>query len=160
MPRGMDGDGRRGESPVAAAYNARMRAVITLRLPALACAALMGAGRPPQAGSPVRAPDFTVMLGGIRGGVRQADGFVIDRPRIPAARSRALEFRGVHVVVGDIGMERSKGDTLVLQGVLGMNLLLPSVSGLGRGDITDVAAAPFKRVWIDGPRHTLSLDLP
>ncbi|MHC4129259.1 MAG: aspartyl protease family protein [Planctomycetota bacterium] len=112
------------------------------------------------AGNPVRAPDFTVMLGGIGGDIKRADGFVIERLRIQAARSRALEFHRVHVVVRDVGIELPGEDRFVLQGVLGMNLLLPSASGLSQGNITDVAKAPFKRIWIDGPRHTLSLDLP
>ncbi|MHC4217459.1 MAG: aspartyl protease family protein [Planctomycetota bacterium] len=112
------------------------------------------------AGTPTREPDFTVVLSGIRGESRPALGFVLERVRIPAASKRTLEFQGVHVIVGDVGIELPDGDRFVLQGVLGMNLLLPSVTGLGRGDITSERAAPFRRVWIDGPRHTLSLDLP
>ena len=100
------------------------------------------------------------MLSGIRGEARPAAGFVLDRLRIPAAKKRTLEFHRVHVVVGDVSVELPSGDTFVLPGVLGMNLLLPSASGLGQGDITAVAKGPFKRIWIDGPRHTLSLDLP
>jgi hypothetical protein len=112
------------------------------------------------AGKPVRAPDFTVMLGGIGGDIQRADGFVIERLRIGAARSRTLEFHRAHVIVRDVGIELPDGKKFVLQGVLGMNLLLPSASGLGQGDLSGLREAPFKRIWIDGPRHTLSLDLP
>jgi hypothetical protein len=112
------------------------------------------------AGKPVRAPDFTVMLGGIGGGVQRADGFVIERLRVQAARSRTLEFHGAHVVVRDVGIELPDGKKFVLQGVLGMNLLLPSASGLGQGDLSGLREAPFRRIWVDGPRHMLSLDLP
>jgi hypothetical protein len=113
-----------------------------------------------EAGKPVRAPDFTVMLGGIGGGLQRADGFIIERLKIKAARSRTLEFHRAHVVVRDVGIELPDGQMFVLQGVLGMNLLLPSASGLGEGDLSGLREAPFRRIWIDGPRHTLSLDLP
>ena len=92
--------------------------------------------------------------------IQHARGFVIERLRIQAAKSRTLEFHGVHVVVRDVGIELPDGKKFVLPGVLGMNLLLPSASGLSQGDIAGVAEAPFQRIWIDGPRHTLSLDLP
>jgi hypothetical protein len=112
------------------------------------------------AGNPVRAPDFTAMLGGIGGDVKPLPGFVLARVRLEASKKRALEFRGAHVVVRDVGIELPDGKRFVLQGVLGMNLLLPSASGLSTGEVSAVARAPFRRVWIDGPRHTLSLDLP
>jgi hypothetical protein len=100
------------------------------------------------------------MLGGIGGDIQRADGFVIERLRVQAARSRTLEFHRAHVVVRDVGIELPDGKKFVLQGVLGMNLLLPSASGLGQGDLSGLCGAPFKRIWVDGPRHTLSLDLP
>jgi hypothetical protein len=112
------------------------------------------------AGKPARAPDFTVMLGGIGGDIQRADGFIIERLKIKAARSRTLEFHRAHVVVRDVGIELPDGKMFVLQGVLGMNLLLPSASGLGQGDLSGLREAPFRRIWVDGPRHTLSLDLP
>ncbi|MHC4825260.1 MAG: aspartyl protease family protein [Planctomycetota bacterium] len=113
-----------------------------------------------EAGKPVRAPDFTVMLGGIGGDLQRADGFIIERLKIKAAKARTLEFHRAHVVVRDVGIELPDGQRFVLQGVLGMNLLLPSASGLGQGDLSGVREAPFQRIWVDGPRHTLSLDLP
>jgi hypothetical protein len=112
------------------------------------------------AGKPARPPDFTVMLGGIGGDIQRAEGFIIERLRIQGAKARALEFHRAHVVVRDIGIELPGGETFVLQGVLGMNLLLPSASGLGQGDLSGLCEAPFQRIWVDGPRHTLSLDLP
>jgi hypothetical protein len=113
-----------------------------------------------DAGNPVGPPDFTVVVGGIGGDVKPAPGYVLDRVRVGALRKRSLEFHGVHVVVRDVGIELPDGKRFVLHGVLGMNLLLPSASGLSSGDVTAVAPAPFRRVWIDGPRHMLSLDLP
>ncbi|MHC5014378.1 MAG: hypothetical protein ACYTGY_14160 [Planctomycetota bacterium] len=100
------------------------------------------------------------MLGGIGGDLQRADGFIIERLKIKAAKARTLEFHRAHVVVRDVGIELPDGQRFVLQGVLGMNLLLPSASGLGQGDLSGVREAPFQRIWVDGPRHTLSLDLP
>ena len=111
------------------------------------------------AGQPVRGPDFTLMLGGVAGQIRPAPGFVIDRLRVPTKRGRVLEYHRVRVVVGDVAIERPDGTTFVLDGIFGMNLLLASASGMTTGLPTDIANAPFSRVWIDGPRGELSLEL-
>lgn len=114
-------------------------------------------------GLPAREPDFTLPLGGIGGGggVKSAPGYVIDslkvKTRVPSGKT--LEFRGVHVVVRDISTTLDDGREITLDGVLGMNLLLPSASGLASGKPEKMSDGPFDRVWIDGVRNTLSLTL-
>jgi len=109
------------------------------------------------AGQPTRPPDFELPLGGVGGAVRTDPGFIVDRIVIAAKSRRFVEFRRVHVVVRDVTIER-KGVRTTLDGILGMNLLLPSASGLADGMPTAVADAPFARIWIDGPRRRLALE--
>ena len=112
-------------------------------------------------GTPARAADFTVPLGGIGGegdGVKPADGYIIDSITIKARDGKTLEFRNVHIVVKDVGTKLDDGREVILDGVLGMNLLLPSASGLGKGLPTKIDDGPFERIWIDGPRAMVILE--
>jgi len=109
------------------------------------------------AGQPTRPPDFSLVMGGIRGSLIEDAGFIVDRLRVPADRGRTLEFRNVRVLVRDIGIQLGPDRVVVLDGVFGMNLLLPSATGLVDGAPDEVADSAFKRIWIDGRRRTLSL---
>ena len=111
-------------------------------------------------GNPVRPPDFSIQLGGAGGKMTNAPGFRIDRLRIPTARGRTIEYRDVHVLVHDVGVTLDNGERVVLDGIFGTNLLLPTVSlGGGLGLPTGSAAGPYEHIWIDGPRGRLLLDL-
>jgi len=112
-------------------------------------------------GTPARPPDFTLPLGGVGGGgtVRSAPGYVIDGLRIKARNDRLLELRRVHIIVRDISTTLDDGRTITLDGVLGMNLLLPSASGVTDGVPDKLSDGPFDRIWIDGGRNTLGLTL-
>jgi hypothetical protein len=111
-----------------------------------------------EAGQPARKPDFTLALGGIGGGIKEEAGYIVDRLRVPADQERSLEYRRVRVVVRDISVQKSPGHSVTLDGVFGMNLLLPTASGLSKGVPDDVADSPFKRIWIDGRRRTLAVE--
>ena len=109
------------------------------------------------AGQPTRPPDFSLVMGGIRGSLKEDAGFIVDRLRVPADHERTLEFRNVRVLVRDIGIQLGADRIVVLDGVFGMNLLLPSATGLADGVPDEVADSPFKRIWIDGRRRNLAL---
>ena len=106
-----------------------------------------------------RQPDFSLPLGGIGGAVQQAPGYRIERLRIPAADGRIIEYRGAYVIVHDVSTELDNGEHVTLDGIFGTNLLLPTVAGLSFGFPTNVAAGPFRRIWIDGPRRRMLLEL-
>lgn len=108
-------------------------------------------------GKLTRQPDFSLPLGGIGGQITPAPGFRIDVLRIKAADGRIIEYHNAHVLIKDVSTKQDSGETVTLDGVLGMNLLLPTVSGLGMGLPSDVADGPFQCIWIDGPRARLLL---
>lgn len=111
-------------------------------------------------GTPAREADFSLPLGGIGDAgeaPKASPGYVIDRLVINAQRGQAIEFRNVPVVIRDVGFRDAAGKEVILDGVFGMNLLLPAVSGMGAGRPGAIQPSPFSRVWIDGPRGTLGL---
>jgi hypothetical protein len=112
-------------------------------------------------GTPARAADFTLPLGGVGGDghSKNTPGYIIDGLRIKARHDRTLEFRRVHVVVRDITTTLDDGRSVTLDGVFGMNLLLPSASGVSDGQPDRTSDGPFEHIWIDGPRNTLGLTL-
>jgi hypothetical protein len=114
-------------------------------------------------GTPARPADFTLPLGGIAGTAKATPGYIIDGLRIKlrgtGRNARTLEFRRVHVVIRDITATLDSGRSITLDGVLGMNLLLPSASGVSDGEPDVIGEGPFERVWIDGPRNALHLEL-
>jgi hypothetical protein len=111
-------------------------------------------------GRPTREPDFRLPLGGVGGAIELDPGFVIDRLEVPARSKRRLVFRDAHVVVRDVSIVLDDGRHVTLAGVFGLNLLLPSASGLASGMPTAVSPPPFERIWIDGPRRRMVLERP
>ena len=110
-------------------------------------------------GAPTRPADFTLPLGGVGGDVKPTDGYVVDGLKVKTKDGHeTLEFRNVCVAVKDVSVVFEDGQTIVLDGVFGMNLLLPSGSGLSVGLPTRTFDGAFERVWIDGPKRTLLLD--
>ncbi|MCP3904394.1 MAG: hypothetical protein GY715_12260 [Planctomycetes bacterium] len=109
-------------------------------------------------GRPTREPDFRLPLGGVAGGIEQDPGFVIERLEIAAQGRTRLVFRDAHVVVRDVSVTLDDERTVTLDGILGLNLLLPSATGLATGMPTAVSPPPFSRLWIDGPRRRLVLE--
>ncbi len=110
-----------------------------------------------RGGRPSRKPSFTVPVGGISGGNDALPGFTVDRIEIAAEDGVVIVFDHPAVVVHDVTTVADDGTARTLDGVLGMNLLLPSGSGIGPLGVTTEHAAPFTRVVIDGPRSRLGL---
>jgi len=100
-------------------------------------------------GAPSRRPEFTLPIGGIAGGHQSLPGFRLDRLELAASGDRTLVFPHPAVVVHDISTVRADGTTVTLDGVLGMNLLLPSGTGMTLLGASEQLPAPFERVVID-----------
>jgi hypothetical protein len=102
---------------------------------------LVGAG-----GKPIRRPDISLPVGGIGGSHRDLPGWRIDRIELDTEDDRVVVLDGPTVLVHDVATTRDDGTRVVLDGILGMNVLLG-----GPGD------APFRRVVIDVDRERLGL---
>lgn len=108
-------------------------------------------------GRPARQPDFTLPVGGISGAEQPLPGFRLDRLEIPAERDTVLVIAAASVVVHDVTTTRDDGTTIVLDGVLGMNLFLaagsdPELLGFAREH-----KPAFTRIVIDAGRGRLGL---
>jgi hypothetical protein len=108
-------------------------------------------------GRPSRRTDFTLPVGGVGGGHRSLPGFRLDRLVLTASDGRRLVFPEPAVVVHDVSTVRADGTKVTLDGVLGMNLLLPSGSGMTMLGAREQSAGPFDRVVIDVPNERLGL---
>ncbi|MCK4873533.1 MAG: hypothetical protein KAS72_12475 [Phycisphaerales bacterium] len=109
-------------------------------------------------GSPRVEPIFTLPLSGVSGQTAIAPGYVIDELRIPTRDRTILIFRNAHVVVLDIAATLDDGSTVILDGIFGVNLLLPSVS-MPISLTSEIGAGPFDHIYIDGKRCLLGLDV-
>ena len=119
-------------------------------------------------GQPVRSPDFHLPLGGVSGKQINAPGFRIESLEVTTASGRVLRYQNVPVVVHDISTKLDNGQTITLDGLFGLNLLLPGTQGASGliGALTGNASSGgsqgdgpvFEAAWIDGPRGRLLLD--
>ncbi len=110
-------------------------------------------------GTPVRPPDFTLPVGGVGGGHQNLPGFRLDQLTIATTDGRTLVFPQPAVVVHDVSTTTADGETVTLDGILGMNLLLPSGSGMTVLGASRQLPGPFERVVIDVPGKRLGLTL-
>ena len=110
-------------------------------------------------GSPTRHPEFTLPVGGVGGGSSNLPGFHLDRVTLAADDGRRVVFEHAAVVVHDISAVRTDGTRITLDGVLGMNLLLPSGNGITMLGVATEVPAPFTRVVLDVARARLGLAL-
>jgi len=69
-----------------------------------------------------------------------------------------LEFQNVTVLIQDITNTQPDGSQFALDGLIGNNLLLPSVKNLQAGGGGEFVPAPFRRVFIDGFRAELGVE--
>jgi predicted aspartyl protease len=109
--------------------------------------------------NPIAKPEFTLPLGGASGEVKPANGYIIDSIKIAAKGGKTIEFRQARVVVQDVGIKLVDGTERILDGVLGMNFLLPSGADFGKGMPAKTDDGAFEMIWIDGPRAALLLEL-
>lgn len=111
------------------------------------------------AGKPTTRPSFSLPVGGIGGGHRNLPGFRLDRLTLDTTDGRTLVFEHPAVVVHDITTKDADGTTVTLDGVLGMNLLLPSGEGISMLGITTQLPPPFARVVIDTKGERLGVKM-
>jgi hypothetical protein len=110
-------------------------------------------------GKPLRRQAFTLPIGGIGGGHASLPGFRLDRLSLTSEDGRTLVFPDAAVVVHDISAVRADGKKVTLDGVLGMNLLLPSGSGMTMLGPKEQLPAAFERVVLDVANERLGLAL-
>jgi hypothetical protein len=72
--------------------------------------------------------------------------------------NHVLEYRDVTVLIQDVKATQPDGSQFALDGLIGNNLLLPSLKDLRVDGSGEWVAAPFKRVFIDGYRAELGLE--
>ncbi len=111
------------------------------------------------AGTPSRRPAFTLPVGGVGGGHSNLPGFRLDRLALETTEGRRLVFPDAAVVVHDVSTKRPDGTTLTLDGILGMNLLLPSGTGMTMLGAAEQLPSPFARVVVDVAGARLGLAL-
>lgn len=110
-------------------------------------------------GHPIRPVAFRLPVGGVGGGSSDLPGFRLDRLTLTADDGRRLVFPDAAVVVHDVTTKRADGTTVTLDGVLGMNLLLPSGSGITMLGAATELPSPFARIVIDVARDRLGFRL-
>jgi hypothetical protein len=108
-------------------------------------------------GEPTRRPAFTLPVGGIGGGSTSLSGFRLERLELATDDGPTLVFPDAAVVVHDVTTQRADGSTVTLDGVLGMNLLLPSGSGMTTLGAGATRPSPFARIVIDVPGERLGV---
>jgi hypothetical protein len=115
---------------------------------------------------------FVLPIGGI-GGTINAAGFFLSSLTLPTQEGDPITFLDAPVLVADVSATNNvTGQTITLDGDLGMNFLLPSIdiSGL-TGPSSSAAsakpaddpadsAAPFDWITYDQPAGVLGLDIP
>jgi hypothetical protein len=106
-----------------------------------------------------RRVDFTLPVGGVGGGHESLRGFRLDRLVLTASDGHRLVFPDPAVVVRDVSTIGPDGTKITLDGILGMNLLLPSGSGMTTLGAATQLPGPFERVVIDVPGERLGLAL-
>jgi|GEM_PF-5638058 len=110
-------------------------------------------------GNPNQAAAYQIPLSGIGGGKTMVDGYKINELRVNAMQGKTIAYRNVYVLVHDIHYQLDDGEPRTLEGLFGLNLLLPSAAGISTGMPSVVSDGPFKKIWINGPRSALGLDL-
>lgn len=75
---------------------------------------------------------------------------------LPGASSAALQFTNAQVAIADLTFRTDTGEAFEVDGIFGLNLLLPSVS---TKDTALTTPAPFPKVWINFPAGELLLGL-
>jgi hypothetical protein len=109
------------------------------------------------AGRPARPPAFALPVGGISGAERSLPGFRLDRLELAAADGRTIVVEDPAVLVHDVVTTTDDGVEHRLDGILGMNVLASSGSGMTLAGFARTYAPAFARVVIDVPGRRLGL---
>lgn len=104
---------------------------------------------------------FSLTIGGI-GGAKDATGFFVDELHVPTSDGDDLVYKHAPVLVADITVQHpTTGQSVTLDGVFGMNMLVASaqVTGGLMPDIGKMAEGPYTFIVIDHDRGILGLQL-
>ncbi len=99
---------------------------------------------------------FRLPMSGISGKQTVAEGFVVSE-LVVQARGKTLVFKDARVLVHDVAAKLDDGEVVVLDGIFGNNLLLPTVAGAGTGIPSGSHPGGFSKIWVDGPGGRLLL---
>lgn len=110
-----------------------------------------------SSGRPTREPDFSLPIGGISGAQQALPGFRLERLELDAEDGTTIVVERPAVLVHDIVTTTDDGVEHRLDGILGMNVLAGSGSGMTLAGFAETHAPAFERVVIDGPRSRLGL---
>jgi hypothetical protein len=109
------------------------------------------------AGRPARPPEFTLPIGGISGEPRMLPGFSVESLELGDGDAGTVVLAGARVVVHDVATTTDDGRTIVLDGLLGMNVFLDAGSGAGLLGFAASHRSGFARIVIDAGRERLGL---
>jgi hypothetical protein len=105
---------------------------------------------------------FTLAIGGI-GGTHQAAGFYLDTLTLPTIEGDPIVYRHAPVLISDISVKDPEtGQTMTLDGVLGMNYFVATAAITGGAllpDLGKLTQGPYKWVVIDLRAGRLGLEL-
>ncbi|MEO0815096.1 MAG: retropepsin-like aspartic protease, partial [Myxococcota bacterium] len=111
-----------------------------------------------QDGTPAVPVVFSLPMSGISGKQTVAQGFVVSQLRVRGS-GRDLVFKEARVLVHDVAAKLDDGEVVVLDGIFGNNLMLPSVSGVATGLPSATHPGAFAKIWVDGPKGRLLFKL-
>ncbi len=116
---------------------------------------------PKLAGIPDK-DQFTLSIGGI-GGTHKAAGFYLDTLTLPTREGDPITYRRAPVLISDITVKDPRtGQSLTLDGVLGMNYFVATAAITGTSllpDLGKLTQGPYKWIVIDLRTGQLGLEL-
>jgi hypothetical protein len=116
---------------------------------------------PKLAGIPEK-DQFALSIGGV-GGTHKAAGFYLDTLTLPTREGEAIVYRRAPVLISDITVKDPRtGETITLDGVLGMNYFVATAAITGTSllpDLGKLTQGPYKWVVIDLRAGQLELEL-
>ncbi len=95
----------------------------------------------------------------ITGESRKLLAMTLDKLEFRNPLHQILEFQDAQVLVQEIRFTQTDGSVFRLDGVIGNNLLLPALENLKADGEGEFVPAPFKKVWLDGFRAELGLEM-
>jgi hypothetical protein len=118
-----------------------------------------GTDHPRLAGAPADR-QFIMTVGGI-GGSKKSAGFFLDKLSLPTMEGAPIVFDHAPVLVADITVTDSAGNSFTLDGVLGMNFLVASAmvdEGSLVPDMDHLTAGAFRWIVLNQPAGWLGVE--
>jgi len=113
-------------------------------------------GWTPQAAESLSATNLTIQ--DVTGEKRWRMAMRLDKLEFRNPGNQILEFRDATVLVQDVSFTQPNGNEFQLDGLIGLNLLLPSLRDLNADGGGKFVGGPFKRIFLDGYRAELGVE--